>query len=235
MKTYWDLSERQRSELSEADVERYVDAELMTKGVLRPEPLELVEEPELPVPAIELHSLGSSYGNRLAFRNPEDAAHVARLAVVTSHEYINHQNYEYLSEAESDQPNVKIERVYSKAQLADCRTLMERASAARNENRRRKEAHEAGAKAVKDALEGLWADWYRCGSKKREMDRVLATFEEYKRIAEDEIVARRFLRKAFDPNVIDEASEWHGMQLETGPDEEAERIEEIFKHEAVES
>ena len=65
MKTYWDLSERQRSELSEADVERYIDAELMTKGVLRPEPLELVEEPPLPEPAIEIHTVGSSYGNRI--------------------------------------------------------------------------------------------------------------------------------------------------------------------------
>ena len=57
MTTYWDLSERERAELSREDVERYVDAELMLKGVLRVKPPVLAAEPEVPQPTKRFFSV----------------------------------------------------------------------------------------------------------------------------------------------------------------------------------
>src|SRR5579859_586132 len=75
MKTYWDLSEKERAALSREDVERYIDAELMMKGVLKVTPLMLEPLPSAPEPTTTYYqvSTGSVYTLDPLFRTAADA------------------------------------------------------------------------------------------------------------------------------------------------------------------
>lgn len=93
MLSYWDLSEKERSALSEADVEKFIAGELMRKGVLKVKPLELLPEPPTVEPDVTLYvpSTKERYGTRsdVGFPSREVAVRaVAADAHYLSNEYI---------------------------------------------------------------------------------------------------------------------------------------------------
>jgi len=74
MKTYWDLSEPERAAMTRDDVARYIDAELMLKGVLAVAPLTLVDETPPALATEPYYRVGDEYTTLdVAFRSEADA------------------------------------------------------------------------------------------------------------------------------------------------------------------
>lgn len=215
MLNYWDLAEADRAKLSADDVERFVSAELMTKGVLRVKPLELVDAPEMPEPDTAVFVLQVGYhAAELAFPNATAAAaalgHATALVGTT---YVRGYDTVPTLAKLDDQGAVKEKRVYSEQQIALCRQQIEKALAAKAENDRRKKEYAEAQKAETEALKGLWDDWHECRGKAAKMRRVAATYAEYQSLAGDADVAAKFLRRAFPLETILEAATWCGFEI----------------------
>jgi hypothetical protein len=211
MKTYWDMTDRERSEMSEADVERFVAAELMSKGVLRVRPLELIDVPEAPEPDLERVTFERYHGPEVAFRTIEDARRMLPALEKLDTKYLNGQHVTVVTPIE--EAGLKMQRYYSAAAFDAGRAIIEKASAARSENEKREREHGEARKLEREALNGLWEDWHRCRSLALTMTRVQETFEEYRCITGDDEKARVFLGKVFQRDVLESAGEWHGSQF----------------------
>lgn len=219
MKTYWDLSEKERAELSSEDVERFAAAELMLKGVLASKPLELVNVPAIPEPDVELFIVDGN--SHLGYKTHAEAEQVAAQATEISTRYLVREwSGPSVQFADHDfaRRQVKAVRVYSSSQIDACRAQLEKALSAKEENARRKAAHETSMKAEREALAGMWADWHECGGKSGEMRRVTDVFAEYVRTAGDAVIAARFLLRVFTAEQIREAAEWCGVEIPLEPE-----------------
>jgi len=207
MITYWDLTEEERGTLTEDEVERYLDAELMTKGVLRARPLELVTVPELPPPTRSYYAARTErrYGRaEFAFESKEEAERFLALRpLVVDSEYLGSSgSVEYVREAETEIVAVAL---YTEGEKDAHKRDIEKAGAAKAENERRTREHTEAVKKQTEALKGLWEDWHACREKVRRLNEIRATFEEYKKIAGDDGVAATFLGKVYTPTEIAEA------------------------------
>jgi hypothetical protein len=218
LKTYWDLTEKERAALSSTDVERFLDAELMTQGVLRVEPLALLTEPELPAPDTAIFLIRVDTYTRLdiAFTTAEAAQAAIASALHLTTAYIGSSSHPVVAPLEKAE--VIAETVHSKAQAEAFRRDFEKVGEIREENRRRKNAFTEESTKEKDALQGLWKDWHECCARAERFSRVLATFETYLKMADgNDQIARKFLVKAYGDETLKDASEWHGRRLTWEP------------------
>lgn len=211
--TYWDLTERQRAALTRDDVARYLDAELMTNGVLRPAPLELLPEEPPPVAARTFYGITHSGWQKLdlAFATAEDAH-----AFLAMRPMILETNWELgdIKYAHPIDGKVEVLTVADRDAVVAATAILKERKAAKEENKRRREAFEKQQKAVESALSGLWEDWHDCCAKDREMRRIAATFAEYKVTAGgDDMLAAKFLRKVFTVEQIADAERWTGVEM----------------------
>lgn len=217
MKTYWDLTEKDRSKLSHEEVERFVDVELMTVGVLRVADLVLEPEPTPPEPDLEVFTVGCA-GHRFdcVFLTEEAARAFAKLAVrARSYHYLAN-DFLYFIEPDTDW-KITAEKAFSKNQADIHRNEFAAAKEAKRRNQNAKDEYEKALKAQHDACSHMWSDWHATQAKSVEMDRVADTLKAYQQLAEgDAAVAFRFLRKAFSDSKIAEAVEWCGLELPAG-------------------
>lgn len=213
MKTYWDLSEKERAALSREDVERYVDAELMMKGVLKVEPPKECAIPDPPTVSRRNYHRGrhqSRYGTATTDVAFADAAAAQTLlsAVVIEDDY---------------ETGLKVARTIfdldevtavPEDEYVRHRSALQAHKSAIEANKKAREEFAAAAKKQDDALSGLWADWHECRQRDARLRKVIETFEDYKRIAGGDVaVAARFLRKPFTEEEIAEAAEWFGVPV----------------------
>lgn len=217
MVTYWDLSEQERAALIRDDVARFIDAELMLKGVLKATPLVLLAEtpPALPARPLYVIDLGTgAYSSvDLAFQTEADARAVLAmgpLRVTSDHSLGSSTKYTKPIAADA---TISAHDFPTAEDVEIAKVALREAHAAEGENQRRREAHERQTKAVDDALKGLWEDWHECTEKGTELRKVAATFGEYTKIANDNEVAASFLRKVFDEDKIQEAEKWCGVVM----------------------
>jgi hypothetical protein len=119
MQTFWDLSEKDRAALTEAEVEQFIAAELMTKGVLRAKPLELLPEPTLPEPERDVFTIRAGGFNKLdiAFDTAEAAREALRHGFHMTTEFFNSTSAPYAKPLRSGEDTIVAERVHSKEQL----------------------------------------------------------------------------------------------------------------------
>lgn len=210
MRTYWDLEEKERAALTSEDVEKYLAAELMSKGVLQVQPLQLVEVVPVEPPASTFFEVRrSSYDSmRVLFRTAEQAKQFLQLEpLMLDHVWLGSETVCFVDDRAS-LPEIVALNYRSRAEHEALKERLTKASAGEVENRRRSDEHAKAVKAQDDALKGLWDDWYACQARAARMKRIRDTFDEYKRIAEDSRVAARFLRKAFRDDDIHEAAVW---------------------------
>lgn len=227
MKTYWDLSERERSELTQDDVQKYVDAELMVKGVLKVQPLQLEEEPAVTSPATTLFVVRTKekkYSSRvdvLAFRDEESVAKFLALQpMALSLEYVGGSNV--TTYAPVAEPEIARVAMFSVDELTMRRAEVERANSIREENARRSREHEIASSAVKEALRGLWDDWAACGRTALQMQQIVATWSEYVQTTKgDQYLAATFLQKVYPLSAIRDAEKWTGTTILTTENVEA--------------
>jgi len=223
MQTYWDLSEAERAALNEQEVERYIDAELMTKGVLRAKMVQPVDEPSLPEPDQVLYVIGADYHSTfLGFLTAEAATQALRQSVRLDHEYVNGQSIPVACPLGDG--HIKEVRVHSVDTIRGARGTVEKATAAKAENERRRETYRRQLDAERDALQGLWEDWHRCRAKAAHVRRIVDVFDDYKRIAGRDDVAGQFLLKVFDRDEVIEASEWCDVTIPLRPHAEPDVV-----------
>ncbi len=216
--TYWDMTEKERAALTEQDVERFLDAELMTKGVLRPAPLELLTEPALPEPDVEIFVVKSRGFQRLdvAFHTAEAARTCLERCLVLETSYIGGHTVYHVNPLR--EPTIENQRIHSTMAVEQARSSFEKQAAVKTENDRRRRAHDEETKHQEEALRGLWDDWHQCRARGVEMERVWTTFREYSKIAGDDETARRFLARAFDVAKLKAAEDWHGVRFRPQPE-----------------
>lgn len=211
MKTYWDLTEKERALLSAEDVERYVDAELMLKGVLKVKPLQLTTVPEMPKPDLNLYVLSHSFRTAdVGFENEAHAGDALNDGMFIEQSYVNGQ---MVSVARKFDHQTAMKRVqcYSEEKYAQLRPTIEKAAAARSANERAEREHTEALKKQDEALLGLWQDWHDCKTKHSELAVVIDTLRDYEKTAGDTATAAKFLLKVFSPFKIREAAEWFGI------------------------
>lgn len=224
MRTYWDLSEKERAALSSEDVQKYLDAELMTQGVLKVEAPAYEEEPAAGLPPghrvfrVGVLDRSSRWAPKqvlnVGFEEEEQLkAFLALRPLVIGTEYFEGENREFTTKlTPNEEPEIQIVEVRTREELERCRGALSKLTAVREANRKKKEAFEAATKKEKEALAGLWEDWFRCCELAGRIAKVRETYDSYVGIAGgDQETAFKFLRKAFGDDEIIAAFEWFGL------------------------
>lgn len=232
METYWDLSEKQRAELSREEVERYLDAELMTKGILKVEPpiLDPVPaEPEIDKKSFHQFTFKdprysySSYKPDLVFESAEDARAFFKQVRV----WRLRDNYEQPSSVEALVPEtLAVVDAVSADDFANHKSVLDARKAILQENTERRNAFDKAAADMTKCLGGVWDDWNGCRAAGREHQKVIDTMDGYITTAGGSTdIAASFLTKAFTELEITEAYKWFDLGCPCAFSVEQEAVE----------
>jgi hypothetical protein len=202
---YWDLSERERSALSEDELTKLGARELMEAGVLHPGDLVLVEEPPVPEPDRTVYVIT---GENVAWPTHEEAEASLRNVVTLKSRYFG-QDYQSVKYLATEDLAIRPVKAYSAERHDALREAIDVAAAARAENAARRSAHAKALKACADELSDMREDWMRCGRLALDVAAVERTRAEYLELLDgDEEKVGVFLAKAFDNLLIATAETW---------------------------
>lgn len=208
MKTYWDYSEKERSEMGEEQIRALLDVELMSKGVKK------VEAPILkPVKSVEIETEVWFEVGDVFFKTAEQAQQFLALNPKHStYEYSCGYDYHYAAEIESE---IKQSSLYSRQALLDLASILKENKAAKAYNEDISSAHEKRTEEVDKVLNGVWEDWYECKTKAAQHRKVLETRSEYMKLTDNNAdLADTFLKKVYSTEEIKEADAWFGDDAE---------------------
>lgn len=215
MQTYWDFTPRERADMSREMVERFLDAELMTKGVLKVKPPELEPEPETAsLPTKTFYAIEHNLGYRQSIGIVFDSAEAARACLdlkplFKNSVYCKGESIEYV--APMVDARVASISLACEASVMANKAAMEQASAVRALNEQRKNEYVRQSREMEKVLSGVWDDWACQRDAQAAHKRVVETYDEYKRMAGEETVAAAFLAKVFTEDKINDAFDWFGL------------------------
>ncbi len=216
MKTYWDLSEKERAALTREQVEAFEAAELMLKGVLAVAPLELVEVPGLQMATVTVYRIGGEFSSlSIAFESAAAAQAFLDLKPLVVERDGEPDVVDVVRPLGSEP--VRVVSLPQKDTAQAKAALIKQVDAAKKENARRKQAHEEELKKVEQATRGLWDDWHSCRERAATMARIAETFDKYIAIAGSEETAAKFLAQAFPAPDIAEAATWADRPVMVAP------------------
>lgn len=231
MKTYWDYTRKERSELAQASVDALLDLELMSKGVLK-----VMEPVMVEVPTVELKPIGKAFlVGDLAFMTADLAEKaIAEGARKLDYEY----DSGYLHYFSDTTPEIKVTLIYSKQDLDASKKSMEKKKGAERTNAEARELYVKQSKSMNDILGGVWEDWAECREEGQKHAQVRATFEKYKVMADGaEGMALRFLERAFTPEEVTKAWAWSGEEMDLEalrmPQAQAQRTPDAQEEQAL--
>ncbi len=212
MNRYWDLSEKERSELTTEGVESMLVIELMEKGVVKPEEPTLLPVEEVPEPDRTVYGVKAGYhDSAFVFESAEQAAALIASAKTLEYKYINGQSFYYVGDA---LPEVQVIHVYKRETLIRQQGVIEKNTAAEKANEAATKKYQEQVQAKEKAVGGVWNNYYECQQTAYDVKKVIDTFNEYTRICDgDTEKAFVFLGKAFDVDDIRTAFEWHEMEI----------------------
>lgn len=219
MITYWDLEPKTRAALSESDVQRYLDAELMLKGVLKVEPLELEPEPSLP--EIAKTTWYKVDGFDLAFATSDEALRFSQLQPRTTDTrhvgdyWRSNKKIEVLKSPTTPGAVLPV-LLATEDEVARHRSALDKIGAVEKSNNDKREQHAKAMKLTNEALKGVWDDWHERRAEAAQHRKVVDTFESYVKTAGDREVAAKFLLKVFSPEQVGAAAEWMGVAIPGG-------------------
>lgn len=214
MKTYWDYTEKERSEMERDFVSTLLDAELMTKGVLKVEPPILRPVPNAPVLEQETwYCVGDNL-----FASAEQAS--SFLELKPHKERYNYEvGYDH-KYAEPLEGEIKTVKIFSRQGILSASKILSEIKTAKEANDKAERAFKEASKEVDKVLNGVWEDWHACQAIARNKQKVLNTFNDYKKTAGgDERIAFGFLRKVFSQESIKEAFDWLAVEMPNIPEE----------------
>jgi hypothetical protein len=209
MRTYWDLSEKERAELSADGVQKWIEAELMVKGVLALPELEPEYEPVVKLPMTRCFRIVRGYtrSGGLAFASEDSAlAFLALTPLAIESSWDTGSENEYL---EAFEGKVEVAELPTKDDVVKMRVALKAQQAAKTANSQRREARSQQEKKIDDVLRGLWEDWHACREKAARVAEVNRTREKYVLLAAgDASIAASFLAQVFNTERLDEAAQW---------------------------
>lgn len=195
-RTYWDYSEEERANLSEAEVRMLLKYEYMESGVIEPTPpvYEPEKAPDLkPGSYYKVVLKFQTWGGDdipVLFRNPVDA----RAFIEMEWDFLDYEYGEHCARTRTKQEIVSVELpdydqvVEHQGALKDARKATER-----NEEKRR--AYEKQLEVVSRASAGIWSDWHAQLARRDHLNDIKRTYQEYFELAGDSQIALRFLLK----------------------------------------
>jgi hypothetical protein len=215
MKTYWDYNESERANLTYEEVQSLQKFELMSAGILTPEPPTFQDETPPPVPTQKfyqvthvdgVYSTPKNFGT--IFRTMEDAeAFIAlRPAVVESNWQFSGNYFKEVSglQVQVVELPTEADQVAHKPRLIELKSIVE-------SNKKLKDEYSTACKAVTDACVSMWDDYRTVTSKQHRYKKIVDTFNAYVNECDgNEEIAMRFLLKATDRETIEESFEWFG-------------------------
>lgn len=207
---YWDLSERERSQLSEEEVQGMLAIQLMESGCPQPREPELLEVPKVEFEPKDYYAVVNGYSSIAVFEKIEDAEAFLKLPLLEeSYDYAAGSDYSF---AKRMDPKIVNKKLYTHQHVLDAKGLLERVELAKRHNKSEQDRYSVESKAAQDAVSGVWSDWQECRVKESESYAVRRTYEEYKDLCDgDADKAFVFLVKAKGADEVVEAFEWLGI------------------------
>jgi hypothetical protein len=208
MKTYWDYSEKERSQMPEATVHGMLDIELMEKGVLK-----VVAPMLLPIEPVELKKMMMFQVGGILFKTAELAQKFLELEP-KEEGYTYEVGYDIKHPKAIDPRIVQVE-IHDEQSVLNSRQILVKNKSAKEQNDKAMEIFNKASKAMEDTLSGVWEDWHRCRGMECEHKNVIDTLETYKKMADgDAVIAEKFLEKIFTTAQIAAAKAWFGIERE---------------------
>lgn len=224
MKTYHDYSEKERAAMTEEQVKALIAVQMMVDGIEVPKAPTLEELEEVKVG--EKQNVFSIQG-RSKYGSPEHCgfcfdtleqaqAFIALNPCKRDYDYETGSEYQYASRL--CELSVATEQLYRQADVARVASILKQNKARAERNSRLTAAHVKACEASQRASDGIWSDWYECRRTEEAHKNVLATLNEYIRLAEGEVhTAYKFLGKRFSADAIEEAKQWLEDQFPVDP------------------
>lgn len=204
LKTYWDYTEKERSEMSEEQVKGFIDSELMINGVLRviPPKLRTVEEINIAEGDIWFEVLN------VVFDDIEKAKKFIELEPKT-HNYNYHFESKYRYVEEPYSLSIQSIKLISKEKYGEISGALKKSEKDREFNEKIQKEYEEASEKMEKIINRLYEDWYRCLELKRKYESILDTYDEYLIICEgDSAMAKTFLGKVYIADDILSYEEW---------------------------
>lgn len=227
--SYWDYSEKDRSNLSEEEIKSLLDIELMTKGVLKPKPPVLREIKTIDLSRKTYYEVGTIY-----FETAEQAATFLTLKpFLQDYDYHIGSEYKYVSPLEREIQQVSL---CKKEDIINLNSILTSNQEAKNFNEKVESEYKKQCKIVEDACKEIWKDYYTCKETVYTLQKIIDTWKEYFKLSKgDCCIATSFLKKAYSIENIKKAMEWFETdfnclkceKIETCP----EKIEKIVNSE----
>lgn len=213
MNRYWDLSRKERAELTEEQVKATIIIELMEKGVVVPAKPEYIPVDEVPGPDVTLYAPSPRYSTPgFGFASPDGAAAVLSAAIDIDTEYIAGSTVRVIGTSDIEIGEVK---VYSRERFAANRAIIEKNAAAKKQNDSLKSEYEVSLRKVTEASAGVWDDYYSLRSEAAANKKIIDTYNEYISTCDgNEGLAYTFLLKAYDAGTVGDAFDWFGITRE---------------------
>lgn len=216
--TYWQLSEQARSRLNDDEFDALLRVEAMTEGAPTPEPPRVVELPDAPAPTVRVmrprvrtkYGLGSAEIG--AVLSDENVWSAPSGIVVVEHDYdLKVLVARPISWAGSD---ARMEAVYTDAELPAVRDALHQRVLAQEANDAEQVRYERELARFDDVVGAARRDRKECCAKRDTVDRVARTFAGYLEMCrDDEVVAERFLAKAYQADDLALWREWTGRNV----------------------
>lgn len=200
---YWDLTEKQRSELSYEEIEKFLPYEYMESGVVNPVPPVLEQVPEMPIDKTEKwYKVGD-----ILFAEVEEALQFLQLEPHKStYDYRVGYKYDYAEKIDAEPTAVMLFdreeiRVYADS-LKKIKDIKEKNEQLENEYTKEK----AKSDKVRD---NLISDWRNCQAKAEQINKINKAYNEYIDMAGSRELALFFLGKIYSAEEIQEAQDWY--------------------------
>jgi len=204
VKSYWDFTEKERSLLTQEQVENLFEIELMQKGVKKPVPpvLRIVED--IVLSQDRFYKVG-----HVLFKKHEEAAQFLTLnPAIEDYEWNvspDHKFPEPISDSILEVP------LYRKSEVDALRVVLAKRKEAKKYNDETTQEYRKSCDTITKTVGAIWGDWNVCRMKLDTHKKILNTWKDYMRITyNNNDMAWVFLKKIFNENDIAKAKEWLG-------------------------
>lgn len=219
LQTYWQLSEQARSKLNDDEFDALMRVEAMQEGAPVPTPPRIVDLPEAPAPSVRLMRprVRTKYGTQLAelgvVLSDANVWNVPSDLVVVDHDYDLKVNVaRSLNWTASD---AKADAAYTEAELPAVRDALVQRALAQEADDAERIRYEKELARFDDVIGAAKRDRKACCAKRDSVDRVARTFAGYLEMCrDDEVVAERFLAKAYSHDEIALWRDWTGRNAD---------------------
>jgi len=209
MKSYWDLTEKERAELT--DLSAYEKIELMEQGIIVPAEPEYEKVLEVDVPTHKVYRLtyNSRYNSLPIHFNDliqaEEVAAALRGGMTLESDYNTGKSFVRTVEEIS----ITTQDVCEECDINRSRSALAEAKAAKNRNKNLRAEYRKACEKQSETLSEMRDDWYKCQGTLRRMQKIRAVWEDYlETCGGDRDVALKFLRKAYDLEEIEQMRGW---------------------------